>query len=82
MEDSEKRLFVVYADSMTSALDVPKRLPKGGKLVYFLKGQAGPVDKEDPSKLITCHDLSSDALQHLDRVVRDVYLPLLTNPSN
>jgi len=72
---------VVFGDKIGIDTKLPKRLPKG-RTIYFLKQKAAPVEKDTPSKSVTVNDMGSDPLLHLERLVRDVFLPLAANPAN
>ncbi|CAE7205816.1 ODA4, partial [Symbiodinium sp. KB8] len=79
--DGDQRTLVVFGDKVGIDTKLPKRLPKG-RTIYFLKQRAAPVDKDAPASSVTINDMGADPLLHLERLVRDVFLPLAANPAN
>lgn len=81
LDVAETHVLCIAGDSVSVSLELPKKMPKG-KVLYFLKGKPAAVNRENPGLDITMHDLSIDPLEHLERVIQEVYLPVLSNPLN
>ena len=74
-------MLVFYGDSaLATAHALPRRMPRN-KPVYFLKLRDGRVSAEHMERQLIVSDVTSP-LGHLETIVRDVYLPLLSNPNN
>jgi len=52
------------------------------RVVYLMKTKPAPVSSAAPADDIAVSDMTSEPLEHLERVLTEVYLPLLSNPSN
>ena len=61
---------------------IPKKLAKGAKAVYVLKPTAERVSETHPADDVLISELASEPLDHLERLLREVYVPLLSNPAN
>lgn len=81
LNNPETRMVLVYSDNITVSTEFPKKFPKG-KVVYFLKSSPVSVPTEDPGSVISFNDLSQEPLEHLEKVLSEVYIPLLSNPRN
>jgi dynein heavy chain, axonemal len=72
-----------YGDTMTSALGLPRKVPRGvARVVCFMKVKAEPVPADDPAGAIAVSDMLPEPLEHLEKVLSEVYIPLLSNPVN
>ncbi|GFG28503.1 hypothetical protein Cfor_03628 [Coptotermes formosanus] len=52
------------------------------KAVYFIKRQQGPVPKEEISQHIILGDMAMKPIEQLAALVDEVFVPLLSNPTN
>ena len=78
--DSDTRT-ISFTDGINATLGVPKKLPKA-KVVCLVKRQDTKLRDGEMDKLVAVQDMSQDPLDHLEKVVQEVYLPLLANPAN
>lgn len=70
-----------YGDNLTSCHGLPKKMPRGAtRVVYLMKSKPGAVS--DPNADIVVSDMTAEPLEHLERVLSEIYIPLLSNPSN
>jgi dynein heavy chain len=81
VNNGDARLLVVYSDSIIVQTEFPRKVPRG-KLLYFIKSQPVVMPKENPGSVVAFADMSGDSLEHLERLMSDVYMPLLSNPAN
>jgi dynein heavy chain len=62
---------------------MPKKLPRGvTRCIYFLKNKPIALSMEEPDKDVVMCDMGPEPLEHLERMLGEVYLPLLSNPAN
>ena len=84
LDTVDARLLILTETNGT--LGAHLRAPKNmrGNQLYLTKLRAGPVSMTGYLDEVIVGDMSSgsDPLRHLSRTVGEVYLPLLTNPSN
>jgi dynein heavy chain len=78
--DVRTLLFNESSGSVSVSISAPARLK--GVYLYFLKLQPGAVSKQDYLNEITVGDMSGEPLVHMAKTMQEVYLPLLSNPSN
>ena len=64
------------------SLGLPKKVPRGTKVVTMIKPRACKVSTTTPAKDIVVAEMGSEPLETLERLLSEVYLPLLSNPSN
>jgi dynein heavy chain, axonemal len=67
-------------DELIPAVKFPAQLKK--RSVYFLKRRLGAQITEKLDAELILGDLSANPLEFLSTVLEEVYLPLLTNPTN
>ena len=78
----EQPALLFHGDILTVLLEFPTKLPKN-KCIYFLNTRPG--DKVDPKSFqtqILNGEMCADPLEHLEKTLRDVYLPQLQNKKN
>lgn len=49
---------------------------------YFLKLAAAPVPADAPQSALVFSDMSAEPLENLEKVLSEVFIPLIANPSN
>jgi dynein heavy chain len=77
--DGESRVLSYYGD-LSSVAGLPKKLPKAiNRVIALMKMKSGKVESVDD---IAVHEMGAEPLEHLEKVLGEVYLPLLSNPSN
>jgi dynein heavy chain len=81
LESPEVCCLVVSGDSLAASHALPKRLPKG-KAFYFMKTQPVVVTPDGVRDQLVCGEMTAEPLVHLEKVLGDVYLPLLSNVQN
>ena len=82
LDDQQTRLLVFVGDKLAAHTTLPKKLPNKGKCVYFLKGSSGALKIETIADDVMVGELDSEPLEGLQRVLQDVYIPLLSNSAN
>lgn len=79
--NSEKRhLFVHFPNEESDSLSVSPNPPVSlsTKTLFFLKNShTSKLDKETISEQVVCTECPQDPIEHLELVVREVYLPML-----
>ena len=82
LNKDDLRVFSYYGEGLTCQAGLPKKLPKGtAKVIYFLKNKsAGKIG--DPAAELMMNEMGPEPLEHLEKVLAEIYLPLLSNPSN
>ena len=81
LNKDDARVLSYYGEALTCQVGIPKKLPKGtNKLVYFLKGKAGKI--AEPAAELMVNEMGSEPLEHLEKVLAEIYLPILSNPNN
>ena len=82
LNKDDLRVLSYYGETLTSQVGLPKKLPKGvSKVIYFLKDKkAGKVG--DAAAELMVNEMGPEPLEHLEKVLAEIYLPLLSNPSN
>jgi dynein heavy chain len=78
--DARTLLFNESSGTVCAALAAPARLK--GVYLYFLKLQPGVISKEGYLSEVTVGDMSGEPLVHMAKTMQEVYLPLLSNPTN
>jgi len=82
IENPGNRVLTFYGDNITAVNGLPKKVPRGiTKMIYFLKIHAAAVSS-DPSKDILVNEMGPEPLEHLEKILSEVFLPLLSNPAN
>jgi dynein heavy chain len=77
------RVLTYYSDNLTAVHGLPKKLPRGvTKALYFLKLKSGPLAADALGTDLLVNELGGEPLEHLEKVLGEVYLPLLSNPGN
>ena len=79
--DSPDVRVLLFSENLSASHGLPKKMGKN-KILYFLKVGSGSVTKESIASDVICGEMSPEPLQHLEQVVQQVYLPLLSNPLN
>ena len=75
-------MLVFYGDTNVSTAHVlPARMPRN-KPLYFIKVKDGRVNTESIDQELLVSDVTSAPLEHLELIMREVYLPLLSNANN
>ena len=63
-------------------IELPKKLPRTKMLLFVKKRQGKLTSAADCEANVVFQDMIADPLEHLEKVVEEVYLPLLSNPNN
>ena len=79
--NADVRCLVFIGDNVKCSLGIPKDTKVKNKGVVFLKPKAQTVTKANIDTLIFT-EMSKDPLRHLEKVLEDVYVPVLANPKN
>jgi dynein heavy chain len=82
LNTADARVLSFYGETLTSVLGLPKKVPRGiAKVLVFMKTRGAPVSTT-PTDDIIVSDMTPEPLEHLEKVLAEVYIPLLSNPSN
>jgi len=82
LNSSEARVLTYYGDTLTSTLGLPKKVPRGTPKVVAFQKHKGGVVSGTPADDIVVSDMTPEPLEHLEKLLAEVYIPLLSNPSN
>ena len=75
------RCLLFTGDSITATTIMPKMLGKG-KSIYFLKRSDCSLSEKNVHDQVLIGELTSEPLAYLERLVQDIYMPLLDHPAN
>ena len=79
----EKRVLVVAGDALLITLGLPRKAaPRGSRLLAFVKLAPVRLSVEGLGDTVLVTELGAEPLETLERLLADVYLPLLSNPAN
>ena len=76
-----KTLFFV-GDTLTATLKIPGELPENQKIVYFLKFGEEALSMENYTSIMLSGECVDDIVKHLQRVLGQVFVPLISNQAN
>ena len=76
-----KTLFYV-GDTLTATLNIPGELPENQKIVYFLKFGEEELTMENFTSIMLSGECVDDIVRHLQRVLGQVFVPLISNQAN
>ena len=80
--DIPNEMTLAFNDSIQAMLQLPKKLPRQ-KMLLMMKTKSGKLGSAaDCQKNVVFMDMIADPLEHLERVVQEIYLPLLSNANN
>ena len=82
LDSPNARVLACYGDAATVSLGLPKKVPRGTRVVTLLKPRACRVSADQPSQDIIVSETGSEPLETLERLLAEVYLPLLANSAN
>lgn len=84
LNNPDARVITFSGESLTSTLGLPKKAAARGvnRIVYFMKTRGTAVSREAPGKDVVVCDMTPEPLEQLQRVLGEVYIPLLSNPAN
>ena len=82
LDSPNQRALTLLGDTLSLSAGLPKKLPRGARAVYVLKPGGARVRDDDPGADLLVSDLGAEPLEHLERVLREVYVPLLAHPAN
>jgi dynein heavy chain, axonemal len=75
-------VLTFYGDNLTAVHGLPKKVPRGVvKVLYFLKTKPAVLGP-DPAADLLVNEMGPEPLDHLEKLLSDVFLPLLSNPAN
>ena len=78
--------LVLNGDTLSLSTSLPRKgLPRGARSVCVVKrggAAGGRVGDGDPSRDVCVSDVGAEPLEHLERLLRCVYVPLLAHPAN
>ena len=80
---SEKGNNVVLAftgDNVRASFGMPST--GKGRSIYFIKRPGTVIDEKNIASELRCGEMSSESLLNLEKVLQEVYVPLITNPAN
>lgn len=81
--DAEQRALFLYGEPIEATTDIPRSIQPGQRGVYFLKRDAGSIEEvEGIEDKILYGELSQHVLQHLELLLQEVFVPLVTNSGN
>lgn len=81
--DTDARVLVFAGDGVAVSLGLPKKpAPKGARVLAFIKLRAAKLAEHRPGDGVLLTELGAEPLETLERLLADVYLPLLSNPAN
>jgi dynein heavy chain, axonemal len=82
IESADIRVLTFYGDNVTAVHGLPKKVPRGvAKVLYFLKTKAVALGP-DPAADLLVNEMGPEPLEHLEKLLSEVFLPLLSNPAN
>ena len=80
--DGDSPLLLVNGDTGEPTIELPSKLPKN-KWFYMLKKSIGDsLPNENIAHSVTVGEMSADPLDHMERVVREIYIPQIQNHVN
>ena len=80
--EGDSPLLLINGDTGAPTIELPDRLPKN-KWSYILKKSAdGALPNENIADSVTVGEMSADPLDHMERVVREIYIPQIQNNVN
>ena len=82
LDEENTRVLMILGDSLEIATAMPSKIPSKGRVIYWLKRQAGVVRIDAVQQQLLLGELSQEPLKHLQQIVNDVYTPLLSHPAN
>ncbi|RYY38440.1 hypothetical protein EON62_00430 [archaeon] len=83
LNSPDVRVITYFGDNLTSVHGLPKKIARGtSRVVYFMKMKAAPVSADTVAEDVVVSDMTPEPLEHLEKVLSEVYIPLLSNPNN
>ena len=79
-ESERSNVLFFSGDNIKASLGIPNTVK--GKMLYFLKPQGAKIKQENMATELRCGELSNETLLNLEKVLQEVYVPVLTNPAN
>ena len=80
--DGDHPLLLINGDSGAPTIELPERLPKN-KWFYILKKDVNSaLPSEKIADAVTIGEMCADPLEHMERVVREIYIPQIQNQVN
>ena len=79
-ESERSNVLYFSGDNIKASLSTPNVLK--GKMLYFLKPQGSKINRENVATELRCGEMSNETLLNLEKVLQEVYVPVLTNPAN
>ena len=74
--------LLINGDSGAPTIELPERLPKN-KWFYILKKDVNSaLPSEKIADAVTIGEMCADPLEHMERVVREIYIPQIQNQVN
>ena len=80
--DGDNPMLLINGDSGAPTIVLPDRLPKNKWLYILKKDLDSPLPTENIADVVTIGEMASDPLEHLERVVREIYIPQIQNQVN
>lgn len=81
IETEDIMCLVFNGDNILATVHMPKQLAKG-KSVAFTKLQKCVLTSKNIAQSILMTEMSSNTIEQLERLVGEVYLPIISNPAN
>ena len=82
LDNPAARVLYFVTDNVNATPRLPKRLPPKGKTVIVFKTAPEVVMPDMMTSHLLVSELQGGMLEHVERTLTDVWLPLLSNPAN
>jgi len=79
--DSKDARLLVFNETCTASTQLSSKGSKG-KTIAFVKSEAEKLTLATLKTTVLQNDITGMPLEHLERIIQDVYMPLLSNPAN
>jgi dynein heavy chain len=80
-DEGQNMMLVFAGDSVTASLSPPKKTSKN-KMFVVLKNKPDQIKPKDMESQLVCGELGPEPLEHLEKVIEEVYMPVLSNTAN
>eukprot|EP00939_MAST-03C_sp_MAST-3C-sp1_P003423 g3423.t1 len=82
IQNPDVRCLTFLGSDLVASHVLPKKNGAKKKGIVFLKPKPMIVDKISAAKELICSEITKNPLEHLEKVIAEVYLPLIGNSRN
>lgn len=82
VENTKARTLFFVGDTLSATLSIPGELPENQKIVYFLKFGEEELTMENFTSILLSGECVDDIVRHLQRLLGQVFVPLISNQAN